>query len=147
MATMLRVAREITVGTDTVSVYEYGDQNGQPVFASHGVPSCGAGFDLAHEPARARRLRLIAPDRPGVGRSTTRAGWGVGDYPALMMAMFTKAFERGARGVVDDPMVPRAHSQSLVDHVSGATLRVWAGEGHLATVAHVDEILDVLVKG
>ena len=52
----------------TVGVYEYGDPGGRPVFAFHGVPACGAGFDWADEPARSRGIRLLAPDRPGVGK-------------------------------------------------------------------------------
>jgi pimeloyl-ACP methyl ester carboxylesterase len=64
-----------------VGLYDYGDPAGAPVFAFHGVPSCGAGFDWAHEPARARGLHLLAPDRPGVGRSSGPALGQVGDYP------------------------------------------------------------------
>ena len=65
----------------TVGLYEYGDPSGAPVFAFHGVPSCGAGFDWADEPARTRGLRLLAPDRPGIGRSSGPALESVGDYP------------------------------------------------------------------
>ncbi len=48
----------------TVGVYEYGDPSGTTVFAFHGVPACGAGFDWADRPAKARGLRVLAPDRP-----------------------------------------------------------------------------------
>jgi pimeloyl-ACP methyl ester carboxylesterase len=71
---------ELPDGT-TVGLYEYGDPAGAPVLAFHGVPACGAGFDWADEPARARGLRLLAPDRPGVGRSSGPALGAVGDYP------------------------------------------------------------------
>jgi pimeloyl-ACP methyl ester carboxylesterase len=57
-----------------VGLYEYGDPDGQPVLTFHGVPACGAGFDWADEPARTRGLRIIAPDRPGVGRSSRADG-------------------------------------------------------------------------
>ncbi len=53
-----------------VTVYEYGDPLGSPVFALHGTPACGAGFDWTDSPARDCGLRIIAPDRPGIGRST-----------------------------------------------------------------------------
>ena len=33
-----------------VGVYEYGDPNGRPVFALHGTPACGAGFDWTDGP-------------------------------------------------------------------------------------------------
>ena len=80
--------REVRVGNDIVGVYEYGDKDGRPVLVFHGVPACGAGFAWADEPARARGLRLIAPDRPGVGLSTGRAaGYAVKHYPPMMSAL------------------------------------------------------------
>lgn len=52
-----------------VGFYEYGDPKGAPVVAFHGTPACGAGFAWADTRARARGIRLLAPDRPGVGDS------------------------------------------------------------------------------
>jgi pimeloyl-ACP methyl ester carboxylesterase len=272
----------------SVGYYEYGDPTGAPLFALHGVPACGAGFAWADEPARERGLRVIAPDRPGVGLSdplprrpvveytaelldladafgfdrfavlgysgggpyacalahgaperlsavgvaagmgqvgvwaeasdfeTTDARFldmsrkqpwlartilrsvstmakasakqsvatfakelspsdrevlqGLGE-PRAAMALFTHAFLRGARGVVDDyatlsqpwgfdveaitvplpvwqgdadTMVPLAHAHALVERVPGARLTVFPGEGHLAPVTHIGEILDAL---
>jgi pimeloyl-ACP methyl ester carboxylesterase len=270
----------------TVGYYEYGDPAGAPLFALHGVPSCGAGFAWADDPARERGLRVIAPDRPGVGLSdpvprrpvaeyaselvaladafgfdrfavlgysgggpfalalahgaaerltTVGVASGMGQVgvwadrrdfettdarfldmaverpwlartilrtvsamaklspkqavasfakelspsdrevlreigePRAAMALFTHAFLRGARGVVDDyatlsgpwgfdveaitvpvpvwqgdadTMVPIAHAHALVERVPGATLTVYPGEGHLAPVTHIGEILD-----
>jgi pimeloyl-ACP methyl ester carboxylesterase len=68
----------------TVGYYEYGDPAGKPVLTFHGTPACGAGFDFTDAPARERGLRVIAPDRPGVGRSSRRTSWRVGDYPAMV---------------------------------------------------------------
>src|SRR5437762_9430317 len=81
-ATGVPECRLVTVGGTgrVVGVYDYGDRNGYPVFAFHGTPSCGAGFDWADEPATRLGLHVIAPDRPGVGRSSRQAGWTVADY-------------------------------------------------------------------
>ena len=68
--------RDIGSGSCDIGVYEYGDPNGEPVFALHGTPACGAGFDWTDIPARDRGLRIIAPDRPGIGRSTRSADAG-----------------------------------------------------------------------
>jgi len=76
-----------TVGDQRVGLYEYGDPQGQSVLTFHGVPACGAGFDFADTPARARGLRILAPDRPGVGRSSPVDGWGIADYPAMVAAL------------------------------------------------------------
>jgi pimeloyl-ACP methyl ester carboxylesterase len=271
-----------------VGLYEYGDRAGAPVFAFHGVPSCGAGFDWADEAARARGLRLLAPDRPGIGRSSGPALGHVGGYPerialladalgidrfavlgysgggpyavacaaglgdrvtatavaagmgqmgvwaeaddfaktdrqmlglcvkrpaiarlllgfsawmaekspssamksfakelsqsdrevlgeqgaspAEVMSLFTRAFTNGAQGVVDDyraiarpwgvtlearcpvtiwqgdadNMVPLRHAEALAEALSGASLTIWPGEGHLGPITHIEEILDTL---
>src|SRR4051794_30602006 len=70
-----------------VGVYEFGDPNGSPVFALHGTPACGAGFDWTDTPARERRLRVIAPDRPGVGDSDPVVMASVADYAAELTAL------------------------------------------------------------
>src|SRR5258708_29631245 len=57
-------------GNRAVGVYEYGDPAGAPVFALHGTPSNGAGFDWTDAPARAPNLPVIAPDRPRIRPST-----------------------------------------------------------------------------
>jgi pimeloyl-ACP methyl ester carboxylesterase len=77
--------RTIKAGARTVGFYEYGDPAGAPVMVFHGTPACGAGFGWADEPARERGLRLVAPDRPGVGLSSRDAdGWTVGAYPPMV---------------------------------------------------------------
>ncbi len=53
----------------------------------HGTPACGAGFAWADAPARARGLRLIAPDRPGVGHSSRVPTFCVADYPPRVAAL------------------------------------------------------------
>lgn len=288
---MIAQPRRVHVSERTdVGVYEYGDADGYPVLVFHGVPACGAGFTWADEPARARGLRLIAPDRPGVGWSTPAKDWHVGDYPKMTaaladalaitrfavwgysgggpyavavaarlpdrvtalavaagmgevgawasvddfektdrqlltlsahhpllarlilgttgrlarlspksamksfakqvsdadrrvlgslgepaeaMALFTQAFLNGSRGVVDDyravgapwgvdlgattaptrifqgsddTMVPARHADELARRIPGSELVTWPGEGHLATIDHVDEILDWLAR-
>jgi pimeloyl-ACP methyl ester carboxylesterase len=71
----------------SIGLYEYGDPAGRPVLVFHGVPACGAGFAWADEPARERGLRLLAPDRPGIGRSSGPALDTVSDYPARIATL------------------------------------------------------------
>jgi pimeloyl-ACP methyl ester carboxylesterase len=81
------VTATVAVLDRVVTVHEYGDPDGQPVFVLHGTPACGAGFDWADEPARANGVRLLAPDRPGVGRSSPLPPGRpptVRDYPAQL---------------------------------------------------------------
>ena len=87
MTTKAPAPQKVTVGDRVVGVYEYGDPAGAPVMALHGTPACGAGFAWADEPARERGLRVIAPDRPGVGLSSPIESWEVADYPAELSAL------------------------------------------------------------
>ena len=70
-----------------VGLYEYGDPSGSPVFAFHGTPSCGAGFNWTDEPAQARGQRVLAPDRPGIGTSGGPPLATVADYPGRIAAL------------------------------------------------------------
>ena len=48
---------------------EFGDLNGYPVFYAHGIPGSRLEGMFYHETALDQGIRLIAVDRPGVGRS------------------------------------------------------------------------------
>jgi pimeloyl-ACP methyl ester carboxylesterase len=48
---------------------EFGDPHGAPVLAIHGTPGSRFMFALTDKAARARGLRIIAPERPGYGLS------------------------------------------------------------------------------
>ncbi len=285
-------ARTLTTGDgDVVGYYEFGDPDGTPVVAFHGTPASGAGFVWADDAARARGLRIVAPDRPGIGASARAKLHVVADYvpvlratvdalgieqfdvlgysgggpyalavahelpervraaaivagagqvgewantrefestdrqmtwlslhaplaarmlvsssarlarlvppvsirfaqlemtrrdravlerfatPAAALALFTRAVDHSAAGVVDDyaalgrpwgfavddirvpvmcwhgtddRMVPYQHSEALVARIDGAQLVMLPGEGHLAIVEHIAEILDWLSVG
>jgi pimeloyl-ACP methyl ester carboxylesterase len=86
MTTKAPDPREIPVDGRVVGIYEYGDPAGAPVMVLHGTPACGAGFAWADEPARERGVRLIAPDRPGIGLSSP-LDYSVADYPAQLGAL------------------------------------------------------------
>ncbi|MDX6233275.1 MAG: hypothetical protein QOH68_2286 [Nocardioidaceae bacterium] len=282
-------AKVIDAGGRAIGYYELGDPGGRPVLLLHGTPACGAGFDWADAAAKQQGLRLLAPDRAGIGRSARRSseplsayagevasfadalgldrfavlGYsgggpfamscatglgdrasaigvaaGIGDVgrfgvdglgptdirmlrwsqkrprlaklvlgamavgakrspgtayksfakevsetdrkvieglgpPAEVMALFTEAFAQGAEGVVRDyaalalpwdldlsaigvplllfhgdadPMVPLAHSEAILAAVPTARLVVFPGEGHLALVTHIDEVLRALTS-
>jgi pimeloyl-ACP methyl ester carboxylesterase len=87
MTAGLPTPREVRVEGRVVGVYEYGDPGGAPVMVLHGTPACGAGFAWADAAARERGLRLIAPDRPGVGLSSRTPTWTVAEYPAQLRAL------------------------------------------------------------
>ena len=60
---------------------EYGDPAGLPVLYFHGWPSSRYQAKLLHELAGERGLRVIAPDRPGVGLSDPMPARTFGGWP------------------------------------------------------------------
>lgn len=60
---------------------EYGDPRGAPLFFFHGWPSSRYQGKLLHDFAGERGLRVIAPDRPGIGLSDPLPGRGFSAWP------------------------------------------------------------------
>jgi pimeloyl-ACP methyl ester carboxylesterase len=132
--------RKVTLGDGTtVGVYEYGDPGGRPVFAFHGVPSCGAGFDWAHEAAQERGLRLLAPDRPGIGLSSGPPLDVVADYPARIAVLADElGLDRFAvLGYSGGGPYAVACAAELGDRVTSTA--VCAGMGQVDVWAEVDD--------
>lgn len=61
---------------------EYGDPRGVPMFYFHGWPGSRLQGELVHEVGRKRGLRIVSPDRPGIGRSDFQPGRRLLDWPA-----------------------------------------------------------------
>ena len=122
--------------------YEFGDPRGTPVVALHGTPACGAGFAWAEQPARARGVRLLAPDRPGIGESSPwEPGQGaiVDDYPPMLRAF------ADALGLSTFPVIgysgggpyALAVADALPDRI--AATAVVSGAGQVGEWATVDD--------
>ncbi len=54
----------------TLGYADYGDRNGLPIIGLHGTPGSRYMFQLAGPAARALKIRLLAPERPGFGLSS-----------------------------------------------------------------------------
>ena len=61
---------------------EYGDPAGFPVLSFHGGLSSRLDAAPANEAARRMGVRLVSPDRPGMGLSTYQPGRRLLDWPA-----------------------------------------------------------------
>lgn len=66
---------------------EYGDPDGEPVFFLHGWPGESHQAVLLHEAAVEKRVRLVAPNRPGIGGSTAMTGRTLLDWPPMLAAL------------------------------------------------------------
>ena len=66
---------------------EYGCQTGYPLMFFHGFPSSRLEAHDLDQIARRRYLRIIAPDRPGFGLSTSQPHRRIMDWPADVQAL------------------------------------------------------------
>ena len=65
----------------TLGYAEYGDPDGRPVLFFHGWPSSRYQAAYLDADARERGLRVLAPDRPGIGLSDPLPGRRFADWP------------------------------------------------------------------
>ncbi|MBV9665439.1 MAG: alpha/beta hydrolase [Actinobacteria bacterium] len=63
---------------------DWGDPGGTPVLHLHGTPGSRLTYDYADGPARDLGVRVIAPDRPGIGLSSAKPGYSLDDIAADM---------------------------------------------------------------
>ncbi|KAL2693597.1 hypothetical protein Neosp_000157 [[Neocosmospora] mangrovei] len=63
-----------------ISWAEFGSPNGRPIIYLHGTPSSRLECAEFHQELHDRNIRLIAPDRPGFGRSEVHPGRTIGGH-------------------------------------------------------------------
>jgi pimeloyl-ACP methyl ester carboxylesterase len=68
---------------------EYGSPTGKPIIYCHGAPSSRVEGDLmvSATTAAALGVRVIIPDRPGIGRSGFQPGRRIIDWPGDVLAL------------------------------------------------------------
>ncbi len=77
------MTNSVTLSDGRVLAFEdYGDPAGFPVLSFHGGLSSRLDAAPAHEAALAMGVRLVSPDRPGMGLSTFQRGRQLTDWPA-----------------------------------------------------------------
>ncbi len=67
--------------------YEVGDRDGHPVVHNHGGLVSALDVALADEAANRLGIRILAPDRPGIGGSEARPGRTLPDWPDDVAAL------------------------------------------------------------
>ena len=67
-----------------VAVLEYGDPHGTPLFYFHGWPAAGVQGALVDAAARELGVRVLSPDRPGIGASDFHPQRRLLDWPPLL---------------------------------------------------------------
>lgn len=74
-------------GDRVVTCGEYGTPDGAPMFCFHGFPSSQSEVEIIHEAGCKLGVRILAPDRPGMGGSTFVAGRRLLDWPRDVAAV------------------------------------------------------------
>ena len=69
---------------------EYGDPKGVPMFFFHGWPSSRLQGEFMHEVGQKRGIRIVSPDRPGIGLSDFQPGRRLLDWPAVIQELATQ---------------------------------------------------------
>lgn len=71
----------------TLAYLDLGDESGKPLFFFHGLLGSRVEALALHQSAQERGYRLLAPDRPGFGRSDARTGQTLLDWPEDVVAL------------------------------------------------------------
>lgn len=120
----LAAAETVDVDGRRVTYATYGDSDGRPVVALHGMPGSRAFGLFLDEPAAARGVRVLVPDRPGVGGTPPVEGWRVADAAGFVEG-FLDAVDVDAAGVLGfsagGPFA-LACADRLPERVAGAAL-------------------------
>jgi pimeloyl-ACP methyl ester carboxylesterase len=132
-------ADTVTVGDGRELAYaEYGDPDGDPVVFCHGMPGSRVSGSVARDQKADLGVRVVAPDRPGVGRSEFAgvrplADWAE-DVADLMDALGVD--EYGVTGF----SAGAPYAQACAAHTPGRVRRcvVASGAPPPAAVGHLD---------
>ena len=115
----------------------YGDPGGRPLFYFHGIPGSRREALVLDAPARELGLRVVAPDRPGMGesdfqRGRTLLGWAAADVAELADYLGVRQF--GVAGTSGGGPYALAAAHALGERLHfAASLAGWAPVGE-ATV-------------
>jgi pimeloyl-ACP methyl ester carboxylesterase len=120
----------VSIDSDRQITYaEYGPPSGVPVVFFHGTPGSRLLGTVLEPAAREHGIRLLAPDRPGYGRSTPWPGHSVRDAAEFVLPVLDDAdvetvgliaFSGGGPYALSTAAV-RADRVSHVDIIAGAT--------------------------
>ena len=91
-----RFCRELTLPDGrTLSYADVGDPAGRPIVLMHGSPSSRLDAEWLDEAAARAGWRLVAPDRPGHGRSSPQPGRRVLDWPIDVLGLIDQVIGKG----------------------------------------------------
>ena len=123
---------------------EYGDPKSLPIFVFHGNPSSRLLWKVIPGSPFLPNVRLVAPDRPGYGRTDFVKGvTTLEDWPIPLNEIKTKVFLW--QGEEDAGACP-ALGRYIAKNIPNCDAEFIEGEGHLWIFEHLPEMLEKLVS-
>ena len=118
----------------------YGDPDGRPVVFCHGTPGSRLLGRLLDAPAARRGIRVVAPDRPGVGDSDD-APVGIDDWPDDVAALLAHLGVESTDVLGFSGGAPYALACHRLDAVEGVTLVSGAGPPGVGETGRTQRLL------
>ncbi|MEA5386534.1 alpha/beta hydrolase [Haloarculaceae archaeon H-GB11] len=108
----------------TLAFAEYGDPDGYPILFFHGTPGSRLGARMLADAASELDLRIVAPDRPGIGESDGDSRRSLLDWPADVSALLDalSIADVGIVGFSAGGPYALACAHELPDRVAGVSL-------------------------
>ena len=122
-----------------------GDSEGRPVVFCHGTPGSRLLGRLLDAPATKRGVRVVAPDRPGIGPSEG-APVGIDDWPADVAALLSALGVESAGVIGFSGGAPYALACHRLDAIDHATLVAAAGPPELGDTGRTQRLLGALSR-
>ncbi|MBX0295840.1 alpha/beta fold hydrolase [Haloarcula nitratireducens] len=135
----------LTVDGRRVAYATYGDPEGTPVIFAHGTPGSRLLGRLLDEPAAERGLRLVAPDRPGIGRSDD-ASVGIEGWPADVAALLDPLDVDAANVVGFSGGAPFALACHRLERVARIALVGGSGPPGISDTGRTQRLLGTLAR-
>jgi len=123
----------------------YGDPGGRPVVFCHGTPGSRLLGRMLDAPAAQRGVRVIAPDRPGIGASED-APVGIDDWPADVAALLDHLDHERAEMLGFSGGAPYALACHRLDRIEGVTLVSGSGPPGVGETARTQRLLGALCR-
>lgn len=123
----------------------YGDPDGRPVIFCHGTPGSRVLGKLLEAPAVKRGVRLLAPDRPGIGDSDP-APVGIDDWPDDAAALLAHVGADRASVVGFSAGAPFALACHRLDRVDHVTLVSGAGPPDVGGMGRTQRAIGALAR-
>lgn len=135
----------LDLGNRRLAYATYGDPSGRTVLFCHGTPGSRLLGRLLDVPAAKRGVRLVAPDRPGIGDSEP-ADRGIDDWPDDVAALLSHldADEAGVLGFSGG--APFALACHRLDAVESVTLVSGSGPPAIGEVGLAQRTMGALAR-